>query len=645
MGDWVVRPKRRLIERGDQSTQVKPKSMSVFECLAAAQGEPVSRNDLFDVVWPNAEVSDEVLTKCIVELRKAFGDSARDARVIETIPKLGFRLVLPVEPLEQAAPGGDHSAGDARPPRRGRRRTLRRVGLVLATLALAVAVSLSFQGTRAWLTEAGVTLLLKSAAWLSFYRLEQEPGIAVLPFVNFSGDPENEYFSDGMSVEITNLLARTSRLPVIARSSSFEFKDRPHDVREVGRQLGVTYVLEGSVRREHERIRLTVQLIDTTTGAALWSGIYKRQLGDVFDVQQEVATEIVDQINLALGEKIAPPPGGVTGSAFMQVHPPSSLEAYDLYLRGLEMLTSDRPALMEQAAGYFDRAIALESDYADAWAAKGYALVALGSADSGSSRIPASVYPEAIAAFKRALEIEPGHAFATGWLGVTLMLNDFKWAEGMRMLEQSLASNPNDARLQAVYGFYLDTMHLPGAEAAVERAYRLDPLGYEPIVDRAIHLDRQGRLLDAAALVETALIQDRGGYGANYFAAAFNRKLGRLDAAEEHIRTARRVANPVDLNLDALQWLIDAARGRAPLPPFSQVWKRMQTEKLSGAVLYDGWQDADTIAAVFDLAIRQRQPALRTALFGEKPPVMRDEDWRRFKEITGVTQFQQSLGH
>ena len=101
LGEWVVRPQRRVIERGDDSVHVKPKPMSVLQCLAAAEGAPVSRNELFDNVWPGAEVSDETLTKCIVELRKAFGDTARDSRVIETIPKLGFRLVLPVEPIDE----------------------------------------------------------------------------------------------------------------------------------------------------------------------------------------------------------------------------------------------------------------------------------------------------------------------------------------------------------------------------------------------------------------------------------------------------------------------------------------------------------------------------------------------------------------
>ncbi len=398
------------------------------------------------------------------------------------------------------------------------------------------------------------------------------------------------------------------------------------------------------MRRSGENIRLTVQLIDTTTGAHVWSGVYQRQLGDVFALQQEVATEIVDQIYLAIADRVVPPETRGPLDDLMRASPPSNLEAYDLFLRGVEMVTSNRPALIEQSVAVFEQAIALDTDYADAWAGKGFALLTLGSNISGSSRIPASVYPDAISALRRALEIAPRHAFATGWLGLAVMVNNFQWAEGLRLMEQSLAWNPNDARMLALYGFYLDTMHLEGAEEALEQAYRLDPFSFETIVDRAIRLARQGRLLEAASLIETSLIRDRDGYGPNYFCAYFNLRVGRLATAKECFRRARQVAKPVDLNLDGLRWVLDNRIDGTPMPPFEEVWGRMQVEALHGAVLWPDWQDAEAIVAVYELAIEQRHPAVRTVLFGEKPPVMPVAVWRRFKEMTGVTQFQQSRG-
>jgi tetratricopeptide (TPR) repeat protein len=306
------------------------------------------------------------------------------------------------------------------------------------------------------------------------------------------------------------------------------------------------------------------------------------------------------------------------------------------------MVTSNRPALIAQAGAYFDQAIALDHEYADAWAGKGYALASIGSGGSGSSTIPASVYPAAIAAFRKALEIDPDHAFATGWLGFALMVNDFKWAEGMQLMKKSLRQEPNNAELLAVYGFYLDTLKLEGAAEVLERAYRLDPFSMEPIIDYAIYLMRQGRLLEAASLAETSLIKDRDGYAPNFFAAYFNLVLGRLERAEQHLQKARQVALPRDLDLDALQWVLEERQGKRLLPSFEQVWQRMQTERLSWAVTWKGWEDEESIVAVYNLAVEQRHPAIRSALFGPKPELMPEDEWRRLKEVTGVTQFQQS---
>ena len=653
VGDCVVRPQRRLIERGDASVQVTPRAMSVLECLMAAAGAPVSRNDLFEQVWRGAEVSDDALTKCIGELRRAFGDSAREPRVIETIPKLGFRLIPPVEPLDEepaaarpegAAPDSPAMKPDTLvadpPPHRGKSRLVR----LLVALVLLSGLLLSFAGPRAWLMEAGVTLFIKAASILSPVRLERAPVVAVLPFLNLSSDADNDYFSDGISTEIINALARTGRLPVIARSSSFQFRGTDHDVREIGRRLGVSHVLEGSVRRAGESVRLTAQLSDTGSGQLIWSEVYQRELSDIFALQQEVAADIVGQVYVALGYGPAALRAEPMAVDFGTHRGTANPEAYELYLQGVALLNSDRPPLIDQAPAYFDRAIALDGDYADAWAMKGYALGVLGHFQWGASRIPASVYPESIAAFRKALEIEPRHAFATGYLGVLLMQNDFQWAEGMRLLEQGVTMNPNDAEMLSVYGFYLDTMHLPGAGEVLERAYRLDPFKIETRANLAVYLNRKGRRLEAAALAETLLTQDPEGYAANIYAAWLNLGLGRLDYAEERLRKARQVANPVDLNLDSMQWVIDYRRGKG-WPPWEDVWARMQTENLSNAVLYRELDvDEEAIVALFELAIKQRQPALRSALFGPKPRAMPEAEWRRFKEITGVTRFQESLG-
>jgi adenylate cyclase len=330
-----------------------------------------------------------------------------------------------------------------------------------------------------------------------------------------------------MSEEILNALANTNHVPVIARTSSFQFKGQTRDVKEIGRLLGVTHVLEGSVRKADKEIRLTAQLIDASTGAHVWSEVYQRQMSDIFELQNEITKDIVDQIGVVLDGEMAPLPTAQVTTARRT----ANLEAYDLYLKGVQMLSSTNPADTEQAAGYFDQAIALDAEYADAWAGKVQALRVLAIPGTGHSHIPASVYPDAIVAFRRALEIEPGHALATGWLGATLMANDYKWAEGMRLIKQSLTQNPNDAQLQALYAMCLNMMQIEGADEALDKACHLNPFDKFAIVIRAKQLIDDDRLLEAASLVETGLIDDREGYAPNFHDALFNKTARRFDAA------------------------------------------------------------------------------------------------------------------
>jgi len=598
LGDWIVRPLRRVVELGEESNHIKPKSMAVLECLVAANGASVSRNDLFDAVWPGGVVSDDTLNRCIFELRKAFGDSARASRVIETIPKMGFRLLLSVHPLEEEPLKADPSSDENQQ-------------------------------------------LHRDQGYNSF---ELRPAIAVLPFANLSSDTGNTYFSDGMSAEILNALARFNRLPVIARTSSFQFKDQNRDIKDIGRLLGVTHVLEGTVRKEHESVRITVQLIDTTTGTHVWSEAYQREMRGVFELQNEIARDIVDQVGIALGAQVATLLHDLPSAQFIVAHPTSNLEAYGLYLQGMQMVTSSNPGTVEEAGAYFDRAIAVDNDYADAWAAKGYALYALGRAGCGHSHIPASLYPDAIVAYRKALEIDPGHAGAMGWLGVALMYNDFKWAEGMQLIQRSITRNSNNVELLSIYGMYLDLMSIEGAGEVIDRAFSLSPFDVIPASIKARRMLRDGRVLDAARLSEISLIRDMDGYIPNFYSGLYNLVLGRLETAEDHFRRARLVANPVDRSLDSVAWIIADRRGKAPQFTLEALMEMAEKERVSYFVsrgmLGMSWNDDKTVVAAFDLAIEQRHREVHDWLFGPKPSLMPEADWRRMKELTGVTQFQ-----
>ena len=293
---------RRGLFRRDQNGAFIPvpigsRALEVLHTLVERSGDLVSRDDILAAVWPGTVVEGSNLPVQIAALRRVLNEGRADGSCIQTIASRGYRFVTPV--------------------------------------------------TRAS-AEAGLPL-------------PDKPSIAVLPFANLSGDPEQEYFADGMVEEIITALSRITWLFVIARNSSFTYKGQAVDVKRVGRELGVRYVLENSVRKAGQRVRIAAQLIDATTGAHLWADRFDGSLEDVFDLQDEVASSVTGIIEPTLQE------AEIRRSS---ERPTSDLTAYDLYLRAYEMFFSSARQIPE-ALRLLERAIARDPNYgpALAWAA------------------------------------------------------------------------------------------------------------------------------------------------------------------------------------------------------------------------------------------------------------------------------------
>jgi TolB-like protein len=247
VGSWMVTPRLNRFSCGDMTVRIEPKVMEVLLCLAQYPGETLSKEQLLQNVWPNIIVTEDALKRCIRKLRRAFDDDAREPRIIETISKRGYRLVAPVT-----------------------------ASIATTTLAASTASTAS-------------------------------TSIVVLPFVNMSADVESEYFADGITEEIINALAQIKDLHVVARSSAFSFKGKHIDPRILGEQLNVRTVLEGSVRRADDRLRITVQLVNSADGYHLWSQRYDRDMRDIFAIQEEVARSIAQRLQVSFE-------GGAPGS-------------------------------------------------------------------------------------------------------------------------------------------------------------------------------------------------------------------------------------------------------------------------------------------------------------------------------------------
>jgi TolB-like protein/tetratricopeptide (TPR) repeat protein len=365
--DFVLDSGRRELRRGEDHVAVEPQVFDLLEFIIGARERVVSRDELLDAVWRGRTVSDATLSSRVNAARTAIGDNGEAQRLIRTLPRKGIRFVGEVRETPDSPP----APTAAEPARSG--------------------------------------------------ELES-PSIAVLPFTNMSGDKEQDFFADGMAEDIITALSRCSGLFVIARNSSFLYKGKPVDIRQVGHELGVDYVLEGSVRRGGNRLRITGQLIDAVSGRHLWADRFDGDVSDVFDLQDRITESVVAAIE---------PTVQFAEVERQKASKPSQLDAYDLLLRayGLEHeFTAESTAA---ALACLDRAIAIDPSYAPALAM--------------------AAYCHAIRHFQ-------------GWIAP----DDTHRAEGVKLAWRAVELAPNDAQVLWMAAFAIWNMSQDRRDAAPE---------------------------------------------------------------------------------------------------------------------------------------------------------------------------------
>jgi len=315
-GDYVLDPERRELTLRAKVVTVGPQVFDLLLHLVRNCDRVVSKDELLQAVWAGRIVSESTITSHINAVRKAVGDNGDEQRLVRTIARKGFRFVGAVETGRVGEVGQPAEA-------------------------------------------SAVERAASQAAELPLRALPPDkPAITVLPFQNLSGDPEQDYFADGVVEDIIAALSRIRWLFVIARNSSFAFKGRAADVKEIGQELGVRYVLEGSVRKSGSKVRITGQLIDATTGAHLWAERFEGMLDDIFELQDRIAESVVGaiapQLERAEIERAKRKPTG-------------SLDAYDYYLRGTAKLHSGTREAVEAALPLFHKATELDPEFASAY--------------------------------------------------------------------------------------------------------------------------------------------------------------------------------------------------------------------------------------------------------------------------------------
>ncbi len=382
---------------------------------------------------------------------------------------LGFPVVLLFSWIFEITPEGlkrekDLAGDDSTRQHAGRRLNLA-IALLMVMAVPLVTVQVISRGGIGALILPDSAPEIQSRVDASGLALPDYDSVAVLPFVNMSSDPDNEYFSDGLSEELLNLLVEVRGLRVPSRTSSFAFKGQNVELGVIGKALGVNHVLEGSVRKSGDRIRVTAQLIDVKTDAHIWSETYDRQMADIFEIQDDIAARIVAALRASLGGQ---------GVLPERQQPTENLQAYDLYLQGLKLF-GQRGDGLGAAVGLLEQAVALDPDFAAAWAT----LAAVHSViwdyipqtDKGEELEAARVAAE------RALALDPESSLATAVLANFDVLQlPFRWDSGLKRFEEGIARHPRDASLRLWYGLSLmSTGHLEEAKMQMLAAYRQDP--------------------------------------------------------------------------------------------------------------------------------------------------------------------------
>jgi TolB-like protein len=374
--DYVLDSDRRELRLGATLISAEPQVFDLLEYLIRNRERVVSKDDLLAAVWGRRIVSESVLTTRINAARCAIGDNGRAQRFIRTLPRKGIRFVGEVRE-------------DQQPP--------------VAKQAPAIALS-----------------------------LPDKPSIAVLPFANMSGDAEQEYFADGVVEDVITALSRMSWLFVIARNSSFVYKGRAVDVKQVGRDLGVRYVLEGSIRRSSNRVRITGQLIDATNGVHLWANRFDGKLDDIFDLQDQITEGVVSAITPKL-EKAE-----IERAKRKRTE---SLDAYDYYLQGLEHFYQRSREANKEALRLFYRSIACDTDFATAYAMAAWCY-SVRQANRWMDDRAAEVAETARLA-RKALELGRDDAIVLSRAGHALVDVAHDFDAGPRFIERALVLNPN----------------------------------------------------------------------------------------------------------------------------------------------------------------------------------------------------------
>jgi TolB-like protein/DNA-binding winged helix-turn-helix (wHTH) protein len=581
------------LENGDlrkdgEALKLARQPATVLTLLASRPGELVTREEVKQKVWNGETFVDfeHGLNFCVRQIRAALGDTAEAPRYIETLPRRGYRFIASVN-------GSPHS-----PDRPAQVAALHNVGPV--------------SGSRSIRTLVIVACFLAAALVLAFYALHRRAEnarrsaakimLAVLPFENMSGNPEQEYFSEGLTDEIITGLGRLQpeRLGVIARTSTMQYRHTEKRIDQIGKELNVDYLLEGGVVRDGREVRVNAQLILAADQTHVWAESYVFDLGDVLGVEDKIAAQIVHEIRLTLN---------ADQHARLNENHQVDAGAYEAYLKGRYFWNRRNDSALLEALKYFQQAIDRDPNYPQAYAGLADTLALIGSLSSPS--IPRSeAMPRAREAAEHALQLDDSLAEAHTSLAFVKMHYGWDWQGAEQEFQRAIELNPSYATAHQWHAFLLTAMAQPQrAVDEIMEARRLDPLSLIINTDTAEMLIYAGRTNDAISQLQHTLGMDPNFLPARTMLGIAYAKKGDLKEALAESRRAAELPNGREWALPQVAYVL-AISGRKPeaLQILSQLKGRLAATQL--AVLYFAVGEKDRAFALLEQGYREHAGSL-----------------------------------
>jgi TolB-like protein/DNA-binding winged helix-turn-helix (wHTH) protein len=609
--DLTIDISRRSVTRRGEVISLSPLSFDLFACLASAAPAWLSYDEIISKVWAGSVVSNEAITQRIKVLRDALGDDPQHPRYIQVVRGRGYRMLAPVRTVDEE-PGAEQTKESVFGPRR-------------RALALALALLLAAAGV--------ITAAVLSSSWQINHAASKAPAaaksIAVLPFANLSGDAQYDYFSDGLTEEFINRLTRVPGLRVVARTSSFQFKNRNESVQLIGEKLAVRHLLEGSVRASGRTLRVTAQLVDVSSGYHLWSTTLERPQTDIFEIQDAIALAVVQQLAVTLRDE--------TYAALVR-RETLNPDALDSYLRARHYFLSLDRERMHKAIVAYERAIELDPQYTAAYVGLADALMLQMQVAEMGTNLPTVERMEHL--LRRAIEADPGNGDAHAVLSqVRMMQYDFEGAR--RAIEEAERLTPTGSYVLLYKAQYYGFIGWP-ADEALEPALQgrsLDPLNPWAAIQVPIAYVHMNQYEDALRELDQVLEIEPDFWLAHWSRAIVLDALSRPDealAAAERAVALNRYIDTLNCLAVAYARLGREHEARAIMAELSSAHPAKYWPPTEKAMILVALRDVDGALAALEEAYRERDWNLPPSLhFHYFEPLYGEPRFERLVKLLG----------